>query len=71
MVNSIALKKAIDISGIKQKVLANKIGITQNSLSRKLNNKSEFKLSEVEKLCVILDIESEAKDCIFFAQNVE
>lgn len=71
MVNSIALKEAIDISGIKQKVLANKIGITQNSLSRKLNNKSEFKLSEVEKLCALLDIESEAKDCIFFAQNVE
>lgn len=42
--------------GKTQSQVAKAIGISENSMSRKLLGKREFRLSEVQKLCCYLDI---------------
>ncbi len=62
----------ISKSGLKLSFIAEKMGITVFSLSKKIHNKSEFKTSEVSKLCELLKIDSlEMRDEIFFAVNVD
>lgn len=51
-----------------QATLAKKLDITTQSLSAKLNNRSQFTLSEVVKMIDVLEIENPAK--IFFAPNI-
>ena len=47
--------------GLTQAEVAEKIGISANSLSRKLNGRQDFKLSEVRSLCKVLDIGNQAE----------
>jgi hypothetical protein len=49
------LEKAIKESGLKKIWIANELGITYNSLRRKLNNEIPFSKLEMEKLNNILD----------------
>lgn len=50
--------------GYTQSSIAEKIGISYQSFSYKMNNKVEFKVSEIEALCNILGITD--KDKYFF-----
>lgn len=52
------LKAKIAEKGETQKSVAKAIGISENSLSRKMNGLREFRLSEVFKLCKVLDIDN-------------
>lgn len=70
MIDTKLLKAAIAKKGLTQAEVARKVGISSQSFSGKLNNKTEFQLSEVIKLCKMLDI-SEEKDRIFFAQSLD
>lgn len=65
MVNEKLLKAKIIEKGIEKKVIAEKLGISPTSLNYKLNNKTEFKGSEIQLLSQILDI-SKDKDRFFF-----
>ena len=47
--------------GLTQAEVAEKIGISANSLSRKLNGRQDFKLSEVRSLCNVLGIDNQAE----------
>ncbi|MCM1365079.1 MAG: helix-turn-helix domain-containing protein [Faecalibacterium sp.] len=51
--------------GFTQSEIADKIGISRQSFSYKINNKVEFKVSEIEAICQLLHIED--KDEYFFA----
>lgn len=66
--NTNLLKAKIAEKGETQKSVAKAIGISENSLSRKLNGIREFRLSEVLSLCGFLDIDN-PKD-IFFTQEI-
>lgn len=59
------LRSLIVKKGFTQADIAKKLGISPQSFSYKLNNKVEFKASEIETLCSILSIKN--KDKIFFA----
>ncbi len=59
------LRSLIVKKGLTQGDVANKLGISPQSFSYKLNNKIEFKASEIEALCILLCISD--KDSIFFA----
>lgn len=61
MTDTEALVNLIEKSGLKYKYIANQLGISYFSLNRKINNVTEFKTSEVSKLCELLNIDS-AKD---------
>lgn len=43
--------------GIKQKALAEKMGITEDRVSRILSGKSKMLADEMIKLCILLDID--------------
>lgn len=67
MTDTQELKKIIEISGLKYKNIAKFLGITPFGLQNKINNVTEFKSSEVKKMCNILGITSlEQKEKIFF-----
>lgn len=51
------LRAKIKENGLNQNSVAERIGISSNSLSRKLLGKREFTLSEVVSLCEVLRIE--------------
>ncbi len=53
---------------ITQGALAAEIGISENSLSRKMLGKREFRLSEVISICEVLDIDNSTD--IFFASSI-
>lgn len=65
MVNEKLLKAKILEKGIEKKVIAENLGISPTSLNYKLNNKTEFKGSEIQLLSQILGISKE-KDKYFF-----
>lgn len=72
MTDTQLLRKRIKKSGFKMQYIAEKLGISRFTLLQKIENKSDFRVSEVEALCNLLGIDSlEEKNCIFFAQLVE
>ncbi|NYB73412.1 toxin-antitoxin system, antitoxin component, Xre family protein [Sedimentibacter hydroxybenzoicus DSM 7310] len=72
MTNTVELKRIIKISGLKYKVIAEKLGITYYALQKKINNINEFKASEISIMCNMLNIkDSNLKEKIFFATHVE
>lgn len=52
------LKYEILKSGLSQSKLANMLRVDQKTLSNKVTGKTDFKLSEVIKICEILQIEN-------------
>ena len=70
MTNSGALKKIIEKKGLKMKFVAEYLGLSPYGFQLKVNNKQEFKTSEVSALCELLEINSLlAKENIFFARK--
>lgn len=58
------LKAIIVENGLNQGKVAEKMGISKNSLSRKMQGKGDFTLSEARSLCSILKIDNPER--IFF-----
>lgn len=69
MTDTLKLKAAIMESGMNQERLAELLGMTSATFNYKVNNKSEFKASEIKKLCEVLKITE--VNTIFFADKVE
>lgn len=69
MTDTQELRKIIEVSGLKYKNIAEFLQITPFGLQKKINNVTEFKSSEIKKMCNILGINSlEQKEKIFFAE---
>ena len=69
MTNKELLEKAIKDSGLKKVFLAEKIGLTPAGFCNCLNNRAEFKASQINTLCELLGItDLSTKEAIFFAQ---
>jgi plasmid maintenance system antidote protein VapI len=67
MTNTILLEQYIEKSGYKRSYLAKALGITAYALSMKINSKNEFKASEIDILCKLLNIGIKDRMRIFFA----
>lgn len=68
MTNTELLEKAIKAKGLKKLFLAEKIGLTPAGFCNCLNNRAEFKASQINTLCDLLGITDLAeKEAIFFA----
>lgn len=70
MTDTKALREKIDESGYKSRFIAERVGITYQGLLKKINNETEFKASEIQKLCELLRIDVRGKEKIFFASEV-
>lgn len=57
MTNTLELEMAIRKKGFTKKYVASQLGLTQQGFLLKLNNKNEFKASEISKLCHLLDVD--------------
>ena len=68
MTNTALLEEYIEKSGYKKSFLAKALDITAYALSMKINGKNEFKASEIDILCKLLNIGVRDRMRIFFAQ---
>lgn len=66
LIDTNALRKKIDDSGISITYIAGKIGITREGFYNKLNNITEFKASEIVCLSQLLHLSDNDRNCIFF-----
>jgi predicted transcriptional regulator len=71
MINLKLLASTIEERGIKLSKLAEKIGLTYQGLKYKLDGRSEFKVSEVNRMTEVLRLSDAERDAIFFSQSVE
>lgn len=71
MTNSVLLRQKIDESGYKLVFVAAKCGLTYYGFLKKLNNETEFKISEVANLKELLHLTDAEVNVIFFAENVD
>lgn len=71
MVNTNLFKAALVRNGMNTQDLAERIGMLRQSLSYRINNIVEFRISEVEKISQILGLSLEEKNLIFFANQVD
>lgn len=69
MTNSSRLQELIEASGYKKKHIAEKLGISTSGLYNCINNRAEFKASQISILCELLKIDPAEKESIFFAVN--
>ena len=70
MTDSAALCTLIKEKGLKYKYIAQKLGITPYGLKLKIDNRSEFKASEISCLCEILNIINlSEREQIFFRKE--
>lgn len=68
MTDTELLNSYIKKSGIKKSKIAEMLGISQASLSKKIHNRCEFKQGEIKALFMLLDVDDNAeRDKIFFA----
>lgn len=66
MTNTTLLKTAIKESGLKLKYVAAQLKISPYSLHRKIENRNEFKVSEIRGLVEVLHLSSREIGEIFF-----
>ena len=66
MVNTAEFKKALIDANVSQRQLAKMTGISKNVLNRKINNHSDFTLTETRIICECLDITDTEKKCLIF-----
>lgn len=68
MTNTKKLEDIIQKSGYKKAYLAEKIGLTPAGFCNCLNNRAEFRASQIATLCDLLGIHDwELKEAIFFS----
>lgn len=67
MGNMEILRKKIDASGITYTAVAEKIGVSRETLYNRLGEKSEFKASEIASLTDMLRLKKAEQDAIFFS----
>lgn len=68
MTNLKLLEEKIKASGLKKAYIADKIGVSASTFSALMNNRAEFKASQISAICKILDIQDNAEiRAIFFA----
>lgn len=71
MTNTLKLKVLLLQQGIKQKDLAEYLGVSMQAVNMKINNNRLFKLSEILKICDLLKISEKECFAIFFAKEVD
>ena len=66
MTDSAMLAAKISDCGYTLSQIAAELGITRQGLWKKINNRSEFKQSEIEKISNLLNLDTDTNREIFF-----
>lgn len=68
MTNIDLLEDKIYESGLKKGYIAARIGVSPSTFSALMNNRTEFKASQIKEICKVLNIEDDAEiKAIFFS----
>ena len=67
MTNTPLLEEYIKKSGYKKSHIVSVLGLSRYGFTLKCNNKAEFKASEIDTLCKLLNISVNDRMAIFFA----
>lgn len=67
MNNRKLLEQVIQDSGLKKSHIAEQLGISRSGLSNLLRGRSEFRESQMQKLCQLLKLSEAQRTAIFFA----
>jgi len=67
MTDSKLLRKRIKSCGFKYLFVAEQLGISGQCLYNKIDNRSEFKAPEIKTLTSLLNLSSDEREKIFFA----
>ena len=67
MTNGKLLKEIAKAKQITLQELADALGLTRQGLSKKIENRSEFRVSEVSKISDLLELSEQQRREIFFA----
>ena len=67
MTDTAKLRQPIRDAGYRLGYVAEVLGISQYTLQKKLDNDSEFKISEVDALAKLLGLTPTEKNALFFA----
>lgn len=70
MTDTVLLTSKIKECGSTTTVIAEQLGLSRQGFWKKLNNKAEFKQSEIEKITRILNLDVDTQRLIFFTLNV-
>lgn len=71
MTNTQLLNQIIQESGLKKVFIANKIGVSAVGLHNCITGKTEFKASQIQTLCELLNIRDlKLKEAVFFTDFV-
>lgn len=70
MVDTQSIDKLITDSGLKREFIADKMGITRQTLTNKINGNVDFYSKEILSLCEVLGISDRDRNKLFFANNV-
>lgn len=68
--NKILFKMAIARSGYTQNQLAKELGISRNALSNKINGRSSVTVSDVIRICEILNIQDNNEKAEIFLSSI-
>lgn len=68
MTNTSLLEEYIKNSGLKKSFIAGELGLSRYGFLRKCNNKGEFRATEIDVLCKLLQIGVKDRMAIFFAK---
>lgn len=69
--NENALKARLVRMGYTYETISNELGISKNAFWRKITNKNDFNLPEIQKLRIVLKLEPAEFNEIFFNEEVE
>ena len=69
--NENALKARLVRLGYTYEAIAKELGISKNAFWRKITNKNDFNLPEIQKLKIVLKLEEPEFNEIFFTEEVE
>lgn len=66
MLDKRRLMSAIVGKGMTQKKLAEQIGMSKNTINSKINGRGKFDTEEIDKICEVLNIESDKEKVLIF-----
>lgn len=70
MINKNRLMGAIVSAGMSQRKLAQKIGMSKNTINAKINGVGYFNTEQIDKICTALDIrDNQEKALIFLSES--
>lgn len=69
MINTKLLKQKIDESGYRFSWIAKQLNLSPYGLRKKVDGENEFKVSEVSKICKLLNISDKERENIFFCKK--